>query len=62
MAALWHVKWWVGVVMLAAVTLCTMLIVVLFAHSLSPESQAEKELKSRYREYRIQQEKRGRQD
>ena len=61
-AVLWHVKWWIGVVMLATVTLCAMLIILLFAYTLSPESQAEKELKSRYREYRIRQEKRERQD
>jgi hypothetical protein len=58
-AALWHVKSWIGVVLLATVILCTMLVIVVFAHSLSPESEAEKELKSRYREYRIQQGKKG---
>lgn len=61
-AALWHVVWWIGVVMIATVILCTMLVIVLFAHSLSPESDAEKELKNRYRVFQIQQGKRGRQD
>ena len=61
-AALWHVVWWIGAVLVATVTLCTMLIIVLFAHSLWPESDAEKELKNRYREYQLQRRKRGRQD
>ena len=61
-AALWHVAWWIGVVLVATVILCVTLVMVIRGHSLSPESDAEKELKNRYMQYRIQQGKRGRQD
>jgi len=47
-AALWHLAWWLGVVLLTMVTLSTVLVIVILAHSMPPESEAEKELKKLY--------------
>ena len=52
-AALWHVAWWISAVLVATVILCGILVMVVIGHSVAPESEAEKQLKSRYREYRI---------
>jgi hypothetical protein len=54
-AALWHVVWWIGVVLVAIVTLCGALVAVIAGHSFSPESDAEKELRNRFLQYRTQQ-------
>jgi hypothetical protein len=54
-AALWHMAPWVAEVFSATVALSAVLLVVVFAHSLPPESEAEKELKRRYREQRNRQ-------
>ena len=51
-AALWHMAWWLGVVLVATVVLSTILTLVVLAYSLPPESEAEKELKRRYMEHR----------
>jgi len=51
-ASLWHMAPWVAEVFAATVTLSAILLVVAFAHSLPPESAAEKELKRRHREQR----------
>ena len=47
-AALWHLAWWLGVTLLAMVILSTVLVIVILAHSLPPESETEKELKKLY--------------
>jgi hypothetical protein len=47
-AALWHLAWWLGVILLAMVILSTVLVLVILAHSMPPESEAEKELKKLY--------------
>jgi hypothetical protein len=44
-AALWHVAWWIGLVLLAMVALTTVLVGVVVVHSLPPESEAEKGLR-----------------
>jgi hypothetical protein len=44
-AALWHLAWWLGVTMLVKVILSAVLVMVILAQSLPPETQAEKELK-----------------
>ena len=49
-AALWHMAWWIGVVLLLMIILSTVLVIVVLAHSLPPESETEKELKKRYME------------
>lgn len=36
-AALWHMAWWMGIVLLGMVTLCTVLVIVAMAHSLPPD-------------------------
>ena len=52
-AALWHMAWWIGVALLTMVILTTALVIAVIAHSLPPESEAEKELKRRYLEHRF---------
>ena len=47
-AALWHMAWWVGVVLLAMVIVSAVLLVLVIAHSLPPETEEEKELKKRH--------------
>lgn len=54
-ASLWHMAPWVALVFGATVTLSTVLLIVVIAHSLPPESAAEKELKRQYREQRARQ-------
>ena len=54
-AALWYMAWWIGVVVLAVAVLSTVLVLAVFVHSRPPASEAEKELKRRYMEYRSQQ-------
>jgi len=44
--ALWHVAWWIGLVLCAALVLSVLLVVVAVAHSLPSESDAEREVKS----------------
>jgi uncharacterized protein YndB with AHSA1/START domain len=58
-AALWYMAWWIGVLVLVVAILSTGLVVVVLIHSQPPDSEAEKELKRRYADYRRQQ-KRGR--
>jgi hypothetical protein len=53
-AALWHMGHWIAVVLLSAVTLSAVLVAVAVAHALPPESAAEKSLKLRYRERRLE--------
>jgi hypothetical protein len=48
-AALWHMAWWIAVAFFVVVTLSLVLVVVAIAHSMQPESEAEKALKRRYR-------------
>jgi peptidoglycan/LPS O-acetylase OafA/YrhL len=48
-AALWHMSWWIGVLLLAMVLLGAALIALMIRGSF-PHSPAEKELKRRYRE------------
>ena len=53
-AALWHMGHWIPVVLLSAVILSAVLVTVAIAHGLPPESAAEKSLKQRYRERRLE--------
>ena len=46
-ASLWHMAPWVGGVFLATVALSALILVAAAAHSLPPQSEAEKELKKR---------------
>jgi len=56
-AALWHMAWWIGVALLVMVVLSAVLVIAVLAHSLPPESEAEKELKRRDVEHRMQERK-----
>jgi len=47
--------WWIGVLLLAAVILSAVAVIVVVAHALSPETEAEKELKRLYVERRTMQ-------
>ena len=47
-AALWHLAWWLGVIFLTMVILSIVLVIVILAYSMPPESEAEKELKQLY--------------
>ena len=49
-AALWYMAWWVGVIFLVMVIASVILIMTVVARWMPPESDAEKELKLRYRE------------
>lgn len=49
-ATLWHLAWWIGVVFLAMVMLCLVIVNVAFVTSQPPDSPEEKERKRRYRE------------
>jgi hypothetical protein len=42
--------WWMGIVLLGMVVLSTALVIIIMAHSLPPESEAEKNLKRRYQQ------------
>ena len=54
-AALWHVAWWIGAVLVGTLALCATLVIVIAGTSYSKESAAEEELKNRYLQDRIQQ-------
>ncbi|WP_201393953.1 hypothetical protein [Ktedonobacter sp. SOSP1-52] len=56
-AALWYMAWWVGVIFLTMVLVSQVLVVIVFAHTLPPESEKEKEQKRYYKEYRSRQRK-----
>jgi hypothetical protein len=47
-AALWHMAWWIAVAFLVMVVLSAGLFAVVIAHSMPPESAAERELKMRH--------------
>ena len=49
-AALWYMAWWIGVTLLAMTFVSALLVVLVFVHSLPPESEAEQELKRRLQE------------
>lgn len=59
-ASLWHMAWWVGVMLLAMIALCSTLVLFVIARALPPESRKEQELKRRYREQRITQRRESR--
>jgi MFS family permease len=42
-AAMWHMAWWIGVLLLAAVALSAVAVIAIVAHSLTPGTEAEKE-------------------
>ena len=46
-AALWHMAWWIGSVLLVMATLSAGLVLLVFAHAQPPESAREKTLKGR---------------
>ena len=46
-AALWHMAWWIGLVLLAMVVFSAALVAIAIAHSLPPPSEAEKALTRR---------------
>jgi len=48
-AALWHMAWWIGSVLLVMVVLSAGLVLLVFAHAQPPASAREKELKLRVR-------------
>jgi hypothetical protein len=54
-AVLWYMAWWVGVVFFAIAMLSPVLVIAVIVHSLPPESEAEKELKRRFREQQTRQ-------
>ena len=49
-AALWHMAWWIGSVLLVMVALSAGLVLVAFAHAQPPDSAWEKALKGRIRQ------------
>jgi len=49
-AALWHMAWWIGAVLLVMAALSVGLVLVVFAHAQPPESAWEKTLKQRGRQ------------
>lgn len=53
-AAMWHMGRWIAFVLLFAVILSAALVTVVIAHALPPDSDAEKSLKQRYRERRLE--------
>jgi hypothetical protein len=56
-AALWHMAWWIGVLLFAMVILSAVLVMVVLGHSLTAESEAERDLRRRHLELRMQQRK-----
>jgi hypothetical protein len=46
-AALWHMRWWIGVVAIAVAFFTSVLTVVVIARSLPPETEQEQELRRR---------------
>ena len=53
-AALWHMAWWVGAVLLVMSALSAVLVMAIIAQTLPPESKAEQQLRRRYQERRNQ--------
>jgi len=51
-AGLWHMAAWAGEVFIGTVVLCAVLLVIVIAHSLPPESEAEKRLKLEHQKQR----------
>jgi len=49
-AVLWYMAWWVGVVFFVIAMLSPVPVIAVIVHSLPPDSEAEKELKRRFRE------------
>jgi hypothetical protein len=49
-AVLWHMAWWIGVVFIAMVIICPVIVIIAFATSQPPDSPEEKEQKRRYME------------
>ena len=58
-AALWYMGWWVGVVALSVALVSAVLVALVFVHGQPPDSEAEKQLKRRYADFRAHQ-RRGR--
>lgn len=54
LAAMWHMAWWIAAGLGAMIVLSLVLLVLVIAHSMPPESKAEKDLKRRYRAVRTQ--------
>ncbi len=52
-AAMWHMAWWIGVVLFAAVILSAVVVIAVVGHSLALETEAEKEGVSHYAEDRM---------
>ena len=53
-AALWHMAWWIGSVLLLMVAISAGLVLLVFAHAQPPDSGWEKALKQRVRQWRPQ--------
>lgn len=53
-AAVWHMGQWIAFALLSSVILSAALVTIVVAHALPPESEAEKSLKQRVRERRIE--------
>ena len=53
-AAVWHMGRWIAFVLISAVILSAALVTVVIARALPPESDAERDLKQRYREHRTE--------
>ena len=58
-AALWHMAWWIGVILSIVVLLSAVLVIAVIGHSHSWESEVEKQLKQRYLEQRTQERKKS---
>jgi hypothetical protein len=50
-SVLWYMAWWIGVIFLVMAILSQVLVVLVIARSLPPESQAEKDMKKLYNKY-----------
>jgi len=53
-AALWHMGWWIGTVLLVMMALSAGLLLLVFAHTQPPDSAWEKALKRRIRQQRLE--------
>ena len=53
-AAMWHMGRWIAFVLLAVVILSVALVAIVIAHTLPPESDAERSMKLRNRERSIE--------
>ena len=51
-AAVWYMAWWIGVAVLAVAVVSTAVAVLMVVHAQPRESEAEKDLKRKYGEYR----------